>query len=267
MYPRNSASPPRISIGPVVQISDGAVQTSGCTVRILPEGGAEGDGGGTTAYSTDGVVLYTPTQAETNYTAFVLIAKKTGCIPATVTIVTTASAVAGSVKPADGSIVTATFGTCVTPETAKTAHLPAVDAGAASGLPLLDASAHLLAYSVSQAIVLPTIPNNWLAAAGIAANALNGKGDWLLASGYTAPDNADVASILAIVGSGTYGNAVLLAGLGSVYAIVNSGTYGNDALLTTIQARATPSRSPARPTGWRERCGMMRSREPTSPTV
>jgi hypothetical protein len=98
MYPRNAASPPRISVGPVVQISDGAVQTSGCTVRILAEGGAEGDGGGTTAYSTDGIVLYTPTQAETNYTAFVLIAKKTGCIPATVTVVTTAAATPGTVK-------------------------------------------------------------------------------------------------------------------------------------------------------------------------
>jgi hypothetical protein len=56
---------------------------------------SEADGGGTTAYSTDGVVLYTPTQAETNYTSFVLIAKKTGCIPASVTVVTTASATTG----------------------------------------------------------------------------------------------------------------------------------------------------------------------------
>lgn len=34
---------------------------------------------------------------------------------------------------------------------------------------------------------LPSIPANWLTAAGIAAGALNGKGDWLLASSYTAP--------------------------------------------------------------------------------
>jgi hypothetical protein len=95
MYPRNAASPERISIGPVIQISDGAVQTSGVTVRVLPFGGSEADGGGTTAYSTDGVVVYTPTQAETNYTSFVLIAKKTGCIPASVTVVTSASNVAG----------------------------------------------------------------------------------------------------------------------------------------------------------------------------
>jgi hypothetical protein len=96
MYPRNSATPNQLAIGPVVQISDGAVQTSGCTVRILPFGGAEGDGAGTTAYSTDGVVLYTPSQAETNYTSFVLIAKKTGCIPASITIVTSASATPGT---------------------------------------------------------------------------------------------------------------------------------------------------------------------------
>ena len=95
MYPRNAASPEPIAIGPVVQISDGAVQSSGVTVRIKPVGVTEADGGGTTAYSTDGVVLYTPTQAETNYTSFVLIAKKTGCIPASVTVVTTASATAG----------------------------------------------------------------------------------------------------------------------------------------------------------------------------
>ncbi|MFO0201543.1 MAG: hypothetical protein ACK528_00265 [Alphaproteobacteria bacterium] len=95
MYPRNAASPEPIAIGAVVQISDGAVQTAGVTVRIKPVGVSEADGGGTTAYSTDGVVLYTPTQGETNYTSFVLIAKKTGCIPASVTVVTTASATAG----------------------------------------------------------------------------------------------------------------------------------------------------------------------------
>ncbi len=98
MYPRNAASPPRIAIGPVVQISDGAVQTSGCTVRVLEEGGSEGDGGGTTAYSTDGVVLYTPTQGETDQSTFILIAKKTGCIPASVTVCTTNNATAGNVN-------------------------------------------------------------------------------------------------------------------------------------------------------------------------
>jgi hypothetical protein len=97
MYPRNAGSPDRISIGAVVQISDGAVQTAGVTVRVLPFGGSEADGVGTVAYSTDGVVVYTPTQGETNYTSFVLIAKKTGCIPASVTVVTSESTVSGRV--------------------------------------------------------------------------------------------------------------------------------------------------------------------------
>ena len=108
MYPRNAASPEPIAIGPVVQITDGAVQSSGVTVRIKPVGVSEADGGGTTAYSTDGVVLYTPTQAETNYTSFVLIAKKTGCIPASVTVVTTASATAGYAGLDWGKVTSAT---------------------------------------------------------------------------------------------------------------------------------------------------------------
>ena len=95
MYPRNAASPPRLAIGPVVQISDGAVQTAGVAVKVIPQGGSEASGAGTVAYSADGAVLYTPTQAETDHTAVVFVASKAGCIPATVTVVTSASATAG----------------------------------------------------------------------------------------------------------------------------------------------------------------------------
>ena len=94
MYPKNAASPQRIAIGAVVQISDGAVQTSGVSVSVMPQGGAAGASGGTVAYE-QGIVHYIPTQAETNYASFILIAYKTGCIPVSATIVTTASAVAG----------------------------------------------------------------------------------------------------------------------------------------------------------------------------
>ena len=98
MYPKNAASPERVDIGPVVQISDGAVQTSGVSVTVVPHGGVEASGGGTIAYTAAGVVLYTPTQAETNYTSFVLVASKSGCIPVSKTIVTTAESTAGTVK-------------------------------------------------------------------------------------------------------------------------------------------------------------------------
>ena len=110
MYPRNAASPERISIGAVVQISDGAVQTSGVAVKVIPFGGSEASGAGTVTYSADGVVLYTPTQGETNYTSFILVASKTGCIPATVTVVTSAAGIASIVTsvyaalPADHTV-------------------------------------------------------------------------------------------------------------------------------------------------------------------
>ena len=121
MYPRNAGSPERISIGAVVQISDGVVQTAGVSVRVLPFGGSEADGVGTVAYSTDGVVLYTPTQAETNYTSFVLIAKKTGCIPADKTVVTSASATAGHAGTDQSKIANATSAVNLSGTTIKTA--------------------------------------------------------------------------------------------------------------------------------------------------
>jgi hypothetical protein len=105
----------------VVLIADGTVQTSGVTVRILPFGGSEADGAGTTAYSTDGVVLYTPTQAETNYTSFVLIAKKSACIPANVTVVTSASSTAGHAGTDQSKITNATSTVNLSNTTIKTA--------------------------------------------------------------------------------------------------------------------------------------------------
>jgi hypothetical protein len=90
MYARNSASPERLAIGAVVQISDGAVQTSGVSVKVLPIGTTASAGGGTIAYE-EGIVHYLPTQAETNYTSFIVIAYKTGCIPVSQTVVTVAN--------------------------------------------------------------------------------------------------------------------------------------------------------------------------------
>ena len=134
MYPRNAASPEPVAIGTVVQISDGAVQSSGVTVRIKPVGVAEADGGGTTAYSTDGVVLYTPTQAETNYTSFVLIAKKTGCFPASVTVVTTASGTAGYAGVDWSKITAATTALALTNTTISASQVVASVSGAAGSV-------------------------------------------------------------------------------------------------------------------------------------
>lgn len=84
-----------------------------------------------------------------------------------------------------------------------------------------------LCQQAGAAVTLPTIPANWIDAAGIAAGALNGKGDWLLAANYTAPPTAaqiatailtdTTASDLATVGSIGHIIATQLGG-----ALVNS---------------------------------------------
>lgn len=155
MYPKNSASPVRIAIGPVVQISDGAVQTSGVSVKVLPQGGAAGAGGGTTAYE-EGVVHYIPTQAETNYTGFILIAYKTGCIPCSVTIVTSASGVAGYAG-LDWATINA-------PTTAQNLSGTNID------VDQVVASVSGTVATVTNLTNLPAITANWLTAAGTAAD-------------------------------------------------------------------------------------------------
>lgn len=95
-YPRNAISPPRIAVGAVVQISDGVVQSSGVSIAVRPEGGSESSGSGTVSYGTlSNIVYYTPIQAETNYTAFAVVAYKSGCIPVGQTVPTSASPTAG----------------------------------------------------------------------------------------------------------------------------------------------------------------------------
>lgn len=106
-YPRNAASPERLAIGAVVQISDGAVQTSGVSISVRGQGGASGAGAGTTAYD-NGVVEYTPTQGETDFTSFIVVAYKTGCIPVSQTVITSASATAGYSGVDWGKVTSAT---------------------------------------------------------------------------------------------------------------------------------------------------------------
>lgn len=128
-YPRNAASPERVDIGPVIQISDGAVQTAGVAVKVIPFGGTEAAGAGAVAYSADGVVLYTPTQGETNYTSFILVASKTGCIPASKTVVTSASGTAGYAGLDWSKITAATTTVALTGTTISTSQVVASVSG------------------------------------------------------------------------------------------------------------------------------------------
>lgn len=97
MYPKNAASPPEITVGTVVQISDGAIQTTGTTTKVKPKGGSWTAAGGTTTFGDGGTACYTPTQAETNYESFEIEVYKASCLPAATTIITTATSTAGTV--------------------------------------------------------------------------------------------------------------------------------------------------------------------------
>lgn len=114
----------------------------------------------------------------------------------------------------------------------------------ASGVALA-ASQHVIVDSgtITNLTNLPAIPANWLTAAGIAAGALNGKGDWLLASSYTAPPSA--AAIRTEIDANSVGLAAIFArtdvatSTRSVYA--GADTAGT----TTLLARLTALRAAA----------------------
>lgn len=98
-YPRNAASPLTILLGEIRNQTDGAIQTSGVSVVVRPEGGSETAGAGTLAKGTvTDIWYYTPTQAETNHTSFHVVAYKTGCNHASTQVVTSAQATAGLVQ-------------------------------------------------------------------------------------------------------------------------------------------------------------------------
>jgi hypothetical protein len=80
----------------MLQLSDGAIQTSGASVRVKIGTGAWGAGAGTLdCDATSGIWTYTPTQAESNDAFFVVGVYKTGCSALSKTVITSASATAG----------------------------------------------------------------------------------------------------------------------------------------------------------------------------
>lgn len=76
---------------------------------------------------------------------------------------------------------------------------------------------------------LPSIPANWLTASGIAANALNGKGDWLLASSVTVSGGAITSNLTKILGT-------------TVAAVLDP---NNNATLIALDASGSPAGSSA----------------------
>jgi hypothetical protein len=69
--------------------------------------------------------------------------------------------------------------------------------------------------SVASVTAGVTLANGAITAAAIAAAALNGKGDWLLASGYTAPDNTGIAN--AATGAARFLTMIVASGINWTY--------------------------------------------------
>jgi hypothetical protein len=108
MYPRNNASPERLAIGQVILIADGTAAT-GVTITTRGQGGAETPGDNSAVYGADNTVYYTPSQAETNFTSFTIIASKASCISSSMTVITSAASTPGQVdlKSVQGTAQTA----------------------------------------------------------------------------------------------------------------------------------------------------------------
>jgi hypothetical protein len=123
----------------------------------------------------------------------------------------------------------------------------------------LASTTNITAGTIANLTNLPAIPANWLTAAGIAAGALNGKGDWVLAgsapSWYTTPvdvsvnvsaikaktdnlpaDPAGLANLAAAHGSGSWQSATGFAVPGDAMAL----TVGaGNALVAAVAGQVT----------------------------
>src|SRR3990170_2840591 len=234
MYPRNAVSPPRIALGAVIQISDGAVQITGVSIVVRAEGGSEIAGGGIIAYgTTSSIVYYTPTQAETNYIAFVVAAYKTGCIPISQTVITTASATSGAVVLSGETHTNAVIPTVstLTGHTAQTGDAYAVVTDVIYGLAALETLVDELEgrLSATRAGYLDNLSGGAVALEGTLTSmkgatfdtltdsleALRDRGDsaWITATGFSTHSAADTWSVaVRVLTAGT--NIVLAKGVG-----------------------------------------------------
>jgi len=99
MYARNSATPRPITVGSVVLIADGTVQTTGVSAKIRKDGGTWTAGGGSTSVE-EGVWSYTPTQGETDCETLEVLVYKASCYQAWQEVITTAVSTYGKVQAA-----------------------------------------------------------------------------------------------------------------------------------------------------------------------
>lgn len=94
MYPKNSASPPKL-FATVVKAADGTAITTGVAAKYSTGAGSQAAGSGTCQHEGNGQWSYAPTQSETNVDGFGIQFYHTDAVGSgpTVSVVTTASVV------------------------------------------------------------------------------------------------------------------------------------------------------------------------------
>jgi len=156
----------------MVSASDGSNFTGSISVVVTKDSGVQTAGAGSApVHEGNGYYSYSPTQAETNadHIAFTFIG--TGAITATVQVYTTYP------QSVDNNTILSTLPTqsYLDSRTLPSANYfdPATDTVAT-------------VTNITNAVTLPTIPTGWITSTGIAASALNGKGDWNIGkTGYS----------------------------------------------------------------------------------
>jgi hypothetical protein len=159
----------------MISSSDGSAFTGAVSVDVTIDNGTQAAGVGTApAHEGNGYHSYTPTQAETNGDHLAFTFTGTGAIPATVQMHTSFP------QSVDNATAIADIPT--------TAEFEARTLLAASYFdPAADTVANVTTVATATNLTnLPSIPAGWLTAAGIAASALNDKGNWNIGkTGYS----------------------------------------------------------------------------------
>jgi len=163
----------------MITIADGSNFTGTVTVYITGDNGTQtigSVGSGICTHKGNGYHSYTPSQAETNYDHIAWTFVGTGAITASPQNYTTF------------------------PQTGDSFSRIGVNGAGLTNINLPDQTMDITGSvsgsvgSVTAAVTLPTIPANWITAAGIAASALDGKGNWNV--GKTGYDlNADQSAV------------------------------------------------------------------------
>lgn len=229
----------------MITAADGTAFTGAVSVSITKDNGTQA-AGGTVTHEGNGYHSYAPTQAETNADHIAFTFTGTGAIPTTTQIYTnfpqTADHTAAIADIPTNSelnartITSASYATAsnlATVDTVVDAIL--VDTNelqtnqgnwlTATGFSTFNPATDTVATvtTVTNLTSLPATPANWITAAGIAANALNGKGDW----NTTAPDNAGITA-----------NGVAIGALNNITA-AQVWTHATRSLTTEVNVNIT----------------------------